>query len=389
MLYAAGAVLLVQLVVWHWWFARAIVRAPVPARRPERYPALSVIRPIKGLDVGAEQNVRAALATSYPGDVETLFVLDDDRDPATALVRRIVAEHRAAGNRGRVELVFSGTPPAGRTGKLHAMIAGMRHAGGALIAFGDSDSRPSPELLANLVDALFASPEIGATFAPVVVADPPQTSGDVGYAIMLNALYGATVARTAGSRGRVPFIMGQLMVFRADALAAIGGPACADGQLVDDMYIGRCMNRAGFANVMINESLPITNSGTSLRQFLRTYRRWMLFGRNGLPARFTWPLWVRGVASWLAAALLAIALAVGSTGAAVLAVLALVGQGESLARLHERLGGARIPYRLRGMTVMMFLIAPLVLASMRRGSVEWRGRTYALRGRASLAIPTS
>jgi ceramide glucosyltransferase len=380
MLLVVASVLIIQLVVWHRWFARAIARAPVPIGRLDRYPAISVIRPVKGLDVGADDNFRAALATSYPGDVETLFVLDDDRDPATAVIRRIIAEHRALGRRGRAALEFSGAPPSGRTGKLHAMIVGMRHANGALIAFGDSDSRPAPDLLTHLVDALYASPDIGAAFAPVIVVDPPTTGGDVGYAIMLNALYGATVARTAGQYGRVPFIMGQLMVFRADALAAIGGPACADGQLVDDMYIGRCMTRAGFANVMINESLAITNSGMSLREFLRTYRRWMLFGRNGLPARFTWPLWARGAASWLAAGLFAVALALGAHGAAALAALALVGQGESLARLHERLGGARIPYRLRWMTFVLFLIAPFVLASMQRGSVEWRGRTYALRG---------
>ncbi len=385
MLLILCGVLLVQLVVWHVWFARAIARAPVPARQLDHYPMLSVIRPIKGLDVGAEANIRAALSTSYPGDVETLFVFDDDRDPAVPLVRRLVAEHHASAARGTAEVLFSGVPPAGRTGKLHAMIVGTRRARGSLIAFGDSDSRPAPELLGELADALFASPDIGATFAPVVVADPPTTSGDVGYAILLNALYGATVARAAGRRGRVPFIMGQLMVFRADALAAIGGPACADGQLVDDMYIGRCMNRAGFANVMINRALAITNSGTSLRQFLRTYRRWMLFGRNGLHARFTWPLWVRGAASWLATVALVVALVTGAFGAALLAAIALVGQGDSLARLHERLGGARIPYRLRWMTVVVFLIAPLVLVTMRRRTVEWRGRSYALGGRASLA----
>jgi ceramide glucosyltransferase len=387
MLVLIGGALLVQLGLWHRRFARAIVREDVPANRLERYPPISVIRPVRGIDVGAEDNFRAALATSYTGDVETLFVFDDDADPAVPVARRIVDEHLASGRSGTAEVVFAGSPPPGRTGKLHAMIVGTHGAHGPLIAFGDSDTRPAPELLTELVDALLASPDIGAAFAPVVVSDPPSTSGDVGYAVMINALYGPTVARAAGPRGRLPFIMGQLVVFRAEALAAVGGPACAEGQLVDDMYIGSCMNRAGYANVVINRPLTIANTGTSMRQFLRIYRRWLLFGRNGLPWRFTWPLWLRGIGAWLAAVLLVVSMTASAGWAAIVASAALVGQGASLTRLHEQFGGAPIPVRLRWMTIVMFLLAPLVLASMTLRSVEWRGRKYPLRGRAGLTVP--
>jgi ceramide glucosyltransferase len=386
MLLLIGGALLVHLGVWHWRFLHAIAREEVPTNRLGHYPPISVIRPVRGIDVGAEENFRAALATTYAGVVETLFVFDDDTDPAVPMARRICDDHLASGRAGTAELLFAGTPPPGRTGKLNAMVAGMQRAKGTLIGFGDSDTRPAPELLTQLVDAISASPEIGAAFAPVVVSDPPSTSGDVGYAVMINGLYGPTVARTAGSRGRVPFIMGQLVVFRAEALAAIGGPACADGQLVDDMYIGRCMNLVGYANVMIDRPLPIANTGTSMGQFLRIYRRWMLFGRNGLPLRFTWPLWLRGIDSWLAVALVVVSIASSAGWAAMLASAVLVGQGMSLTRLHERFGGAPIPFRLRWITSVMFLLAPFVLASMKRRTVEWRGRSYALQSRACLAV---
>lgn len=380
-LVALAAVLLVHVLAWHAWFARGIVRRPVPARAPERYPSLSVIRPIRGLDVGAEDNFRAALATSYPGDVETLFVLDDDSDPALPVVRRVVEEHRASGARGDVDILFAGERPPHRTGKLHAMIVGMARARGTLVAFGDSDSRPSPGLLEALVDALNASPDVGATFAPVVVADPPQTLGDVGYALMLNALYGATVARAAGDAARFPFIMGQLMVLRREALQAAGGLECADHQLVDDMHIGRCLSEAGYANVMIVEPLAIANHGTPLRRFLQIYRRWLLFGQDGIPIRYTWPLWLLGAGTWLACGVLGLALATGTSGAAGLAAAVLVAQGESLVRLHVRFGGARIPLRLRWFAIALFLLAPFIVASTRARTVEWRGQMYAL-GRA-------
>lgn len=377
-----GIALLLDVAAWHRRFARALARAPVPARPAAPYPSISVIRPVRGLDVGAEENFRAALETSYPGEVETLFVFDDASDPALPVARRVVDQHRASGARGAAEILCAGAPPPRRTGKLHAMIAGARRARGALIAFGDSDTRPAPGLLTALVDALRASPEVGATFAPVVVPDPPRTLGDAGYALMLNALYGPAVARAAGASGRLPFIMGQLMVLRPEALAAVGGPACAEGQLVDDMYIGRCLNRAGYENVMINQPLTIVNTGTSLRAFLDIYRRWMLFGQGGIPLRCTWPLWLRGLGAWLATALLVGSLAIGAGWGALVAGAALVAQGESLARLHARFGGAPLPWRLRWFAIALFLLAPFVLASMRWRTVEWRGHAYALRGPA-------
>ena len=76
-----------------------------------------MIRPIKGLDAGAEENIRAALDNGYPGQVETLFVFDDRSEPALPLVRAALA--KAPAGTGRV--IFSGPPPANRTGKLSAV----------------------------------------------------------------------------------------------------------------------------------------------------------------------------------------------------------------------------------------------------------------------------
>ena len=64
---------------------------------------------------------------------------------------------------------------------------------------------------------------------------------------MLNMWYGASVATVSRRTGDLPFIMGQLMVFRRECLRDIGGVACAKGELVDDMAIGRCVAREGLA----------------------------------------------------------------------------------------------------------------------------------------------
>jgi cellulose synthase/poly-beta-1,6-N-acetylglucosamine synthase-like glycosyltransferase len=184
------------------------------------------------------RTLAAALDNDYPGEVETIFVFDDDLDPAFATVRQAIADHVAAGRRGTAMLMVAGAPPATMTGKLHAMIAGLERATGELVAFGDSDTRPHPYSLRLAVEKLLTTDRAGSVFVPVVAAEASQTAGDVGAALMLNGLYGPAVADTVRRTGDMPFIMGQLMVFRRDTLKSLHDLRSVRGELVDDMRIG-------------------------------------------------------------------------------------------------------------------------------------------------------
>ena len=149
----ASAALALEVLRAHWQLGRNLDPS-VRTREPARYPSLTVIRPIRGLDVEAIENLRAALDTGYPGECETLFVLDDEQEPALALIRQAMREARAAGRAVDARVLFAGRPPAGRTGKLNAMIVGLQAARGELVAFADSDIRPDREALRALVRTL-------------------------------------------------------------------------------------------------------------------------------------------------------------------------------------------------------------------------------------------
>ena len=379
-----AGLLLLDMLGWHWLLARAIKRAPPPRREPERWPSISVVRPVKGADTGQDENLRAALETGYPGRVETIFVFDDERDAGYAGAVRAVKAHAASGAPGSARVITCGAPPPERTGKLHAMIVGGEAASGELLAFGDSDTRPSRGLLTDLVATLLADERIGCTFAPAVVVGRLRTAGDVGYATMLNALYGSVAAWRAGVDGQLPFIMGQIMVFRREALDDVGGVACAQGQLVDDMAIGRRLHEAGWRNVMTTSRLDIVAEGISLREFFKIYRRWLLFGKNGLRFSFTWPVWVRSVEYFLSIAVAIVAAAVGAWVPMSIALASVLVFGLSNFRLHRLLGGGAMPVGGVWMLWALLLLAPIVQLSMRFGGVDWRGRTYALGKGAAL-----
>ncbi len=379
-----AGLLLLDMLGWHWLLARAIRRRPPPRVEPERWPSITVVRPAKGADTGQAENLRAALDTGYPGQVETIFVFDDDQDPGYGVATHAVEAHTASGGHGIARVMTCGAPPPQRTGKLHAMIVGAERATGDILAFGDSDTRPARGLLTELVATLLADDMNGCTFSPAVVVGRLRTAGDVGYATMLNALYGSVAAWKAGRTGRLPFIMGQIMVFRREALDDVGGAACAEGQLVDDMAIGRCTHEAGWHNVMITAPLHIVAEGVSLTEFFRIYRRWLLFGKNGLSFSFTWPVWVRSIEYFASLVLAVVAGVLGAWIAMSIALLAVLAFGLSNIRLHRLLGGGRLPLHGVWMVWGLLLLAPFVQLSMLFGGVNWRGRTYDLGKKAAL-----
>jgi ceramide glucosyltransferase len=334
------------------------------------------------MDVGYAENTRALLAQDYPGEVETLFVFDDANDPAYPLVAELAA---ASGKNARV--LFAGTRPARRTGKLNAMIHAFDQARGELVAFCDSDARPSPDLLRQLVDGLRDRPDAGATFAPAVTMGTPSSFAEVVYGLMINSWYGAAAAEMAGEKRELPFIMGQVMVLRREALEAIGGLEAAEGQLVDDMYLGAQIDAAGYKNVMVQAPLHLVTGPLGLRELSTLLRKWMTFSRSGLPAEFVRRNWLRGIDLGFALGGSVLGLVLREPLLALLSLAALGTWVYSQVALYRRLTGATVPLRFAFWVpvVVPFVAATLLATSRLARSVEWRGQSYELNGAARLA----
>lgn len=353
---------------------------------PPRWPSLTVLRPIRGPDPECAQNTRALLEQDYPGELELLFVFDSPADPDVAVVGELLRSH-PRGTGGKV--LFCGAPPPSRTGKLNAMISGFARAHGELVAVSDSDTRPPPGLLRALVEALLSSPRAGAAFSPVVAPHPARTAGEAAYALLVNAWYGPAAARLAGNRGELSFIMGELMVLRRDALAAIGGFECAEGQLVDDMYLGAQLVRAGYTNRVVPQKLPLVTAPLTPGELLALLKKWVAFSQSGLPFDFVLANWLRGAAVFAALAGAAGALATGSAAALALCLLALWWWTASQYALHALFAGQPLPLRYLWLPVPLPVLgAALSVAVKLRPTVTWRGRVYALGDGARLKSRT-
>ncbi len=374
-MWVLGAVLIAEVVRSHRVLRRAIEAPPAEYRPPAPYPSVTVVHPIRGLDPGLADNVRASLESDYPGARELLFVFDDESDPAVPVVRTAL-ERRPRGLPARV--LFAGAPPPGRTGKLNAMIAATREATSEVIVFADSDMRMHPESVRTVVSALLSEPDVGAAFAPVIAASRARTAGDAGYALLINALYAPQAALLSRKAGSLPFIMGQLMALRRDALAAAGGLDGSDGQLVDDMHIGARMVEAGYRNVLAGRPVRLVEEGMGPMDFVRTFRRWILFSRPGLPQSFSGPVRRRAAYFWigLVGGVALLALGMWAAGAWLLAA---AGLGASLLVLSRAAGAPALPLRFAWVPGALLLLGPFVyLATLLDHRVRWRDRLYHL-----------
>ena len=384
-----GTLGLAEALRAHLSLERALVRGDLPPRPEARanLPPITVIRPVKGVDTDLAANLGAAFAHAYPGEVETLFVLDDEQDPAFPFVEAAV--HRGWRHGQDVRLLLAGEPH-GMTGKLHAMEVGLAEAKHDLIAFADSDTRAPPGLLEQLVRPLLDDEKVGATFAPVVVrpGEGEPTSADVAYALMLNGLYTPEAWAQVDSQGNLRFIMGQFMAFRRETLDVIGLRG-TEGELVDDMSIGLRLSEAGFENRMIHTHLPIIERGLTWPGFMKVYERWIMFSRRGIPADFKWPQIWRVLLFFAQLLLAATGAALGAPLAALLGLAGAVGTGLSINALHEAAGGAPVGWRHAWVVFAVLLVSPFIfLEVMRDRKLDWRGRVYDLDSQARLAAPT-
>src|SRR5438270_7419395 len=100
LIFVMSALVIVEIALNHRQQARGIADARHERQRLSQFPSISVIRPVRGADVGAAENYAAALDTGYPGEIETIFVFDDETDPGCPIAQAAVAAHRARGAHG-------------------------------------------------------------------------------------------------------------------------------------------------------------------------------------------------------------------------------------------------------------------------------------------------
>lgn len=258
------------------------IRPPVLGRAE----AISVLKPLAGLDLDLESNLRTFFEQDYPA-FEILFAVRSAEDPAVSVVSRLQHEYPTVPSR----LLVTGEPPY-PNGKVFGLDLMLSQAANDLVVMSDSDIRVTAELL-KTVSAEFQDARLGVATCPYR-AIPGQSFWSKLEATGMNTDFwgGALVARMLeGMR----FAVGPTITARRKAIEAIGGFDRVKDYLAEDFVLGKFAAEAGQGVILSSFVIEHHIGSATLKENIMHRLRWNRSTRRSRPAGyvgqlFTMPL---------------------------------------------------------------------------------------------------
>jgi ceramide glucosyltransferase len=291
---------------WRWLRLAAMVMACVPlvyyvvamlaARRffsrkdtgaqGDYTPALSVLKPVRGVDFASYENFRSFCLQDYP-DYEILFCVTDLADAAVPLVQRLVEEFPQQ----RIRLL-SGAPQLGSNGKVNNLVLLAKEARYELLVQSDGDVRVGRNYLKKLTSP-FRDPEMGVVsclYRGVTQANLWAETEALGVATDFSA--GVLVANWMEG---VTFALGASVAVTKKWLAATGGYEALTNVLADDYEIGNRVARAGGKVMVSQEIVKTMYPKMTFAEFWEHQSRWARTVRLCRPASYVGLLFTHGL----------------------------------------------------------------------------------------------
>lgn len=234
-------------------------------------PPISIIKPVRGLDQGAEENCLSFIDADYPAPYEVLFCVEEREDPAVALIQRLIARSRSS---GRVQLIFSQRQDQRELGKTINLMAGIRESQYEHLILSDSDVRNTPGFLAELVAAL-REPGVGMAYAAPVYREARD---------WIAGLMALTVNETILALTTAPpfAAIGSSIAIRKDVLQAIGGLGPLRHRVGIDAALGRAVRTKEYRIALIKQPVSIIHHHATLKAWWQQLHRWLVTIRRYL-----------------------------------------------------------------------------------------------------------
>ena len=247
---------------------------------------ISVLKPLSGLDLGLESNLRTFFEQDYP-TFEILFAVRSEDDPAVEVVRRLQAEYPSVPSR----LLITGEPPYANA-KVFSLQQMMTAAANDLLVMSDSDIRVTGDLLRTIA-AEFQGRDVGVATCPYRAIPGPSLWSKLEATGMNTDFWGsALVARMLEG---MKFAVGPTIVARKGVLMAIGGFERLKDYLAEDFVMGQFAAEAGHGVMLSSYVIEHHIGSSSLRENIAHRLRWARSTRRSRPAGyvgqvFTMPL---------------------------------------------------------------------------------------------------
>jgi len=345
---------------------------------PDDAPLVSIVIPARNESRNIAQCLESVLASTY-ARLEVIVVDDHSTDDTGSIAASIAARDP------RVRVLVPPPLPSDWFGKQWACASGAATATGTILGFLDADTRPAPDLVTRVVNAMATrhadllsvagTQELGGFWERLV---QPRV-----FTVLLQR-YGSTEHVNRSRFASHKIANGQCLWVRRDAYDAVGGHAAVRDKVAEDLALAQYWFRAGrTVSLVLGLDQLSTRMYTSLRELVEGWGKNVFAGgRDAMPlgalgrAIFPVLLVTPPLLQLVPPAVLALGLA-GIVGSAALTWAAIATGANlvwwTLVYAWLRMSPAYALLHPLGAAVLLYV----VVRSMVRGSrVRWKEREY-------------
>ncbi len=341
------------------WTRRGMARERARYEADPFRPPLTILKPLKGVDEDLEANLDSFASLQWP-ELQILFGIADEDDPAVAVARRIQERYPEKD----IEVIVDGST-IGRNPKVNQLHNLLPHAKHELVLISDSNVRAYPGYLEATVLPM-RDPAVG------LVSNPVIGDGEETVAAAMENLHLVTFAACIAIAGKVvtgiDAVVGKSMLMRKAAIEAVGGFVAFRNILAEDQLIAKRLPDTGWKVVMVAHPVRNINRHWSLRRLIQRHARWAKIRTRMVLWSYPLELFANPIALALLAALF------GATGGAAL-VLGTVAAKIALDAMAAWGLRGRLPrlHYLLAIPVKDLIIFGIWFVPAFSSEVEWRG----------------
>lgn len=274
----ASAIGVAIVVLQVFMLARHLAR-PAPVSRTQ--PAISILKPLCGLDDELADNLAVFAALPYP-DYEVVLGVASPTDPAYAVAAEAARRWPA---RFRV-VVQRGAP--GLNPKVNQLLGLAAAARGEILVVSDSNTRVRPGYLDEIA-AYLEDPSVGLVTHAIAGSGEERCGGVSATASAWGARLDNLHITGTMSPGFVAadalcgktYVVGKSMAIRRADLEALGGFGVVKDVLAEDFVLGRLIPHALGKRVVLGRTVvECVTVRRSLSAFASRYARWSVMQRQ-------------------------------------------------------------------------------------------------------------
>jgi ceramide glucosyltransferase len=249
-------------------------RQPASASDASFTPPVSILKPFRGLDPDAYENLASFCRLDYP-EYEIVFCVDPEDEAIQAVLARLTKEFPQC----RIRILYGSGRVAtnDKVAKLARLVGEAAH---EVVVISDSDVRVRPDYLRH-VTAPLRDPRVGAVtclYVPIEITTFTDHLQSVG---MMSDFYAGIMVdwQLEGMK----FALGPTIATTRARLNGFGGYPVLENRPADDLLVGRLIDEQGYQVLLLRYTIDTVCDYGSLSELLHKRLRWIVVMRHMRP----------------------------------------------------------------------------------------------------------